>query len=148
MNSHPRIAAAVLAVPVLATAIGFILTAFSGSSSASSSPKIASRVLKETASGNSTEALIVLSEQADLSGAASLPTKQAKGRYVVNALRAVAARTQAASFEGKSLLVQVPDTAWRQQLQQLSPQYVQALRSMCGEEIETIKFVVGTITQP
>jgi len=95
MNSHPRIAAAALAVPVLATAIGFILTAFSGSSSASSSPKIASRVLKETASGNSTEALIVLSEQADLSGAASLPTKQAKGRYVVNALRAVAARTQA-----------------------------------------------------
>ena len=64
-------------------------------SNASSNPKIASRVLKETANGNMTEALIVLSEQADLSRAASLPTKEAKGRYVVNTLREVAARSQA-----------------------------------------------------
>ena len=61
----------------------------------------------------------------------------------------VAARTQAAQFTGKSLLVQVPDAAWRQQLQQMTPQYVQALRAMSGEEIESIRFVVGTnVTQP
>src|SRR5579884_3833646 len=61
----------------------------------------------------------------------------------------VSERTQAAGMEGKSLLVQVPDAAWRQQLQQLSPQYLQALRAMCGEEIESIRFVVGThIMQP
>ena len=34
-------------------------------------------------------------EQADLSGAANLPTKLEKGQYVYNALRAVAERTQA-----------------------------------------------------
>jgi serine protease AprX len=57
-------------------------------------PKIAPRVMTETANGGLTEALVVLSEQADLSAAASLPTKLEKGRYVVDALRAVANRTQ------------------------------------------------------
>ena len=62
---------------------------------ANSSSKIAPRVMTETANGGMTEALIVLSEQADLSTAATLPTKLEKGRYVVDALRAVANRTQA-----------------------------------------------------
>ena len=41
------------------------------------------------------EFLIVLAEQADLSGAAALRTKLAKGSYVVEQLRQTAARTQA-----------------------------------------------------
>jgi subtilisin family serine protease len=56
--------------------------------------KIASRVLAETANGGSTEALVVLTQQADLSAAATLNTKLEKGYFVVNALRIVAARTQ------------------------------------------------------
>ena len=57
--------------------------------------KIAPKLASATAYGGSSEALIVLAEQADLSGAANLPTKLEKGRYVYNALRAVAERTQA-----------------------------------------------------
>jgi len=57
--------------------------------------KIASRVLAETANGGSTEALVVLTQQADLSAAATLKTKLEKGYFVVNSLRVVAARTQA-----------------------------------------------------
>src|ERR1035438_2577955 len=56
--------------------------------------KIAFRVLSETANGGSTEALIVLTTQADLSAAATLNTKLEKGYFVVNTLRTVAARTQ------------------------------------------------------
>src|SRR3954470_17281985 len=51
--------------------------------------------MTETANGGVTKALIVLSDQADLSTAATLPTKLEKGRFVVDALRAVANRTQA-----------------------------------------------------
>ena len=40
------------------------------------------------------EVLVVLRTQADLSGAAALPTKEAKGRYVYGALWAVAEATQ------------------------------------------------------
>ena len=40
------------------------------------------------------EILVVLRAQADLSGAEALPTKEAKGRYVYEALRAVAETTQ------------------------------------------------------
>jgi hypothetical protein len=56
--------------------------------------KIASRVLAETANGGSTEALVVLTQQADLSAAATLKTKLEKGYFVVNSLRTVASRTQ------------------------------------------------------
>lgn len=64
------------------------------SSVAATSPKIAARVVNETANGGMTEALVVLTQQADLSPAASLSTRLAKGRFVVNALRDVANRTQ------------------------------------------------------
>ncbi|HVO81491.1 MAG TPA: S8 family serine peptidase [Terriglobales bacterium] len=57
--------------------------------------KIAARVLADTANGGSTEALVVLAEQADLRPAAALPTKLAKGRFVVNALRQAATQSQA-----------------------------------------------------
>ncbi|MGA2904018.1 MAG: S8 family serine peptidase [Candidatus Korobacteraceae bacterium] len=56
--------------------------------------KIAPRVLSETANGGSTEALVVLAKQADLSPAYNLFTKSEKGRFVVNALRSVANSTQ------------------------------------------------------
>ncbi|MDD5468349.1 MAG: hypothetical protein PHS96_11130, partial [Anaerolineales bacterium] len=51
-------------------------------------------VLDRAESGE-TEFLIVLSEQADLSGAASLKTKAEKGAYVYRRLTEVARRTQA-----------------------------------------------------
>jgi subtilisin family serine protease len=56
--------------------------------------KIASRILSETANGGSTEALVVLTQQADLSAASTFNTKLDKGNFVVNTLRTVAARTQ------------------------------------------------------
>jgi subtilisin family serine protease len=62
--------------------------------SADSSSKIASRVMSETSNGGSTEALVVLTSQADLSAAASFPTKLAKGQFVMNALQTTANRTQ------------------------------------------------------
>ena len=83
---------AILAVAILSI---LAVTALTTDSVAASNPKIASRIIKETANGKATEALIVLSEQADLSPAASLPTKEAKGRFVVDTLREVAARSQA-----------------------------------------------------
>ncbi len=52
--------------------------------------KIASRVLSETSNGGSTEALVVLTRQADLSPANNLATKTEKGRFVVDTLRSVA----------------------------------------------------------
>jgi subtilisin family serine protease len=96
MSVRRRFSAAIFVVTVLAVAAltGMVLTTLAPKSGAASSSKIAARVLNETANGSATGALIVLSQQADLTAAAGLPTKEAKGRYVVNALRNVAARTQ------------------------------------------------------
>ena len=63
-------------------------------SNAADNHKISARVLGETANGGSTEALVVLAQQANLAPAAALSTKLAKGQFVVNALRDVASRTQ------------------------------------------------------
>jgi serine protease AprX len=71
------------------------LVPLAGSSSNPGVDKIAARVIDETANGGSTEALVVLNEQADLSPAARLHSKLEKGRFVVNALREVADRSQA-----------------------------------------------------
>jgi subtilisin family serine protease len=57
--------------------------------------KIASRVMSETSNGGSTEALVVLTQQADLTPAYNLPTKALKGQFVVNTLRSVAHSSQA-----------------------------------------------------
>lgn len=59
------------------------------------SPKIETPVAKALAQGATTRALIVMAEQADVSAAEALPTKQAQGAYVFNTLRATAERTQA-----------------------------------------------------
>lgn len=58
--------------------------------------KIDSQVLDAAGSGTLTRFLLVLTDQADLSGAAELPTKLQKGRYVFGRLQATAARTQPA----------------------------------------------------
>jgi len=73
-----------------AVSLAFILTL----SASASSEKISPRVLDETSGTGSTEALIVLKEQANLAPVAAMHGKLAKGQFVVNALREVAARTQ------------------------------------------------------
>ena len=58
------------------------------------SGKIASWVLEKTANNQQAEFLIVLTDQADLSGAETLKTKEEKGRYVRNVLLDKAQSTQ------------------------------------------------------
>jgi subtilisin family serine protease len=83
-----------IGVVLIVLSLGLVL--HSGPSVAAATlDKIAPRVLAETASSGTTEALVVLTEQADLTPASALNTKLEKGRFVVNALRAVADRTQA-----------------------------------------------------
>src|SRR6266404_8082063 len=56
--------------------------------------KIAPWVMEHAANGQGTEFFVVLADQADLSGAASLPTKAEKGRYVYQTLLDKAHSTQ------------------------------------------------------
>ena len=56
--------------------------------------KIAPWVLEHTANGQQAEFFVVLTDQADLSGAAALTTKIEKGRYVYDALRNKSKATQ------------------------------------------------------
>jgi serine protease AprX len=51
-----------------------------------SATKIAPWVIEHTANGQQAEFFVVLADQADLSGAAALPRKSEKGRYVYDAL--------------------------------------------------------------
>ncbi len=57
-------------------------------------PKIASRVLADTADGKSTPVVIYLADQADVSAAYSMKDQDARGWYVFNTLTQHAARTQ------------------------------------------------------
>ncbi len=57
--------------------------------------KLSPWVLEKTADGKEAEFLVVLGAQADLSGAEALETKEEKGRYVFDALRAKALESQA-----------------------------------------------------
>ena len=79
---------------VLTALLTTALAALSWAQPGDPSSKIASRVLSETANGGSTEALVVLTRQADLFPANLMITKSQKGRFVVNALRATANATQ------------------------------------------------------
>jgi serine protease AprX len=91
-----RIDCLILCATILCAAIYGTVPSFAASTSdLEATAKIAPRLASETALGGSSEALVVFAEQADLSGAANLPTKVEKGRYVYNALRSVAERTQA-----------------------------------------------------
>lgn len=61
--------------------------------------KIAPWVIDHTATGQQAEFFVVLGDQADVSGAASLPTKAEKGRFVYQTLLEKAQRTQEPSLE-------------------------------------------------
>jgi subtilisin family serine protease len=57
--------------------------------------KVAPRVLRDTAQGRTGTFFVILKANADLSGASRYTSKEAKGRYVFDVLRAFADRTQA-----------------------------------------------------
>jgi serine protease AprX len=57
--------------------------------------KLAPWVIEKTAAGEEAEVLVILEDQADLSGADLLPTKEQKGRFVFDALRRKADAAQA-----------------------------------------------------
>ena len=59
-----------------------------------SATKIAPWVMEHTTNGQQAEFFVVLADQADLSGAAALPTKTEKGAYVYNALWSKSQATQ------------------------------------------------------
>src|SRR6476661_11102642 len=56
--------------------------------------KVAPWVMEHTANGQEAEFFVVLADQADLSPAATLPTKAEKGRFVYQALQNKAQTTQ------------------------------------------------------
>jgi serine protease AprX len=66
----------------------------SAGSDGSPAGKIAPWVLEHTANGQSAEFIVVITGQADLTGAAALTTKMEKGRYVYDALRNKSKATQ------------------------------------------------------
>src|SRR6476661_1779735 len=86
-------------VAAVATAIGAIsssraVTRGGVPASGVTASKIAPWVMEHTANGQQAEFFVVLADQADISGAASLPTKAEKGRYVYNTLLNKAQTTQ------------------------------------------------------
>src|SRR5439155_7775315 len=70
------------------------VAAGAGGSHALQLGKIAPWVMEHTANGQQAEFFVVLADQADLSGAASLPTKAEKGRFVYQTLLEKAQTTQ------------------------------------------------------
>jgi len=90
MRSPLRPAAVALAA-LLAAALG--LPAAASEPVAAWSAKVSPRVWADLERGDA-DFLVVLAEQADLSGAASLSSKEEKGSYVVALLRETAERTQ------------------------------------------------------
>jgi subtilisin family serine protease len=80
---------------LVAAIVSPVSWAGSGHGSDKNIPKIASWVLDHTRSGKESEFLIVLEEQADLTGADRLTTKGEKAAYVYNALWEKAQATQA-----------------------------------------------------
>ena len=66
----------------------------SAGSDGSPAGKIAPWVFEHTANGERAEFIVVITDQADLSGAAALTTKMEKGRYVYDALRNKSKATQ------------------------------------------------------
>src|SRR5436309_14775385 len=70
------------------------VAAGAGGSHALQLGKIAPWVMEHTANGQQAEFFVVLADQADLSGAASLPTKAEKGRFVYQTLLEKAQSTQ------------------------------------------------------
>lgn len=78
-------------------ASGFIITLLFPLTATAEVPwrtKVDPWVMERAAGAAEVEFLVVLSEQADVRGARSLPSKEAKGRFVFEKLTATAARTQ------------------------------------------------------
>src|SRR5271167_57363 len=55
----------------------------------------------------------------------------------------VAEKTRALSFVDGVLVVAVPDSAWRNQLQQMYQQYLAGLNQIAGKQVRNISFVVA-----
>jgi predicted nucleic acid-binding Zn ribbon protein len=55
---------------------------------------------------------------------------------------AVAERTRALALEDGILRVEVPDAAWRAQLNALVPRYIASLKSYVGDQVKAISFVL------
>lgn len=54
----------------------------------------------------------------------------------------VAARTRAVSFNEGTLIVEVPDTAWRNQLQSFASRYINGYESLLGSVVKKMQFTV------
>src|SRR5688572_26801092 len=61
---------------------------------AAQSSKIEATVLQDTANGKTTEFMVVMADQADVSAANSMKDQDARGWYVYNTLKSHAERTQ------------------------------------------------------
>jgi subtilisin family serine protease len=92
----PRLRSVLCSVLVVLASIAVMCAAASGEGerSARQSIKIAPWVIEHTANDQRAEFIVILTDQADLSGAAALTTKGEKGRYVYHALRNKSQATQ------------------------------------------------------
>jgi subtilisin family serine protease len=86
--------ARVRALVVVAGLAGLLVALLPGVLPASAAGKVAPEVYQQTDGGRSASFMVLLSARADLAPAAALETKQAKGRFVVAALRDTADRAQ------------------------------------------------------
>ena len=92
--TSPRLRRLFCSLFIVAAAIAALGTFVSSRAASQGSPpeqapiatKIAPWVTEHTANGQQAEFFVVLADQADLSGAAALPTKNEKGRYVYDEL--------------------------------------------------------------
>ncbi len=94
---HPRAARprrAVVALLALALTTGLVLAAGPASVSAGASGKIDAKVARAVQGGKTTVYWAILRQQADLSGAASISNRNARGWYVYNQLTQLAASSQ------------------------------------------------------
>ncbi len=83
------------AVPLVVIAL-MVSLGMATPTGAAGTEKIDARVLADTGEGQTAHFLVVLAEQADVSGAAGVTGKSAKGTFVTERLRETAARTQPA----------------------------------------------------
>ena len=58
----------------------------------------------------------------------------------------VAARTRAISFADGNLIVEVPDTAWRNQLQSFVSRYIGGYEALLGQVVRSVQFKVQPST--
>ena len=54
----------------------------------------------------------------------------------------VAARTRAISFSDGNLIVEVPDTNWRNQLQSFVSRYINGYEALLGQVVQSVQFKV------